>query len=563
MKTISSLFITLMILSVIFFTAPVSAGNECGVQSLKILYNGKVFTGDSNNKWAQAIAIYDRFIVAVGDNDTVLGLAGEGAEVIDLQGNLVIPGINDAHMHILPLNVNGDMLNHSSALLGPGPSFEELNQMVAQATQQQPAGSWLYVAIGDVLSDNPQIHRTYLDQLAPNHPLALFYMHTLIMNTAAMQELGISETQPDPLGGVYERYPGTQIINGRMHEYALYDFVRRATMPVPVNQLRQFYGHYIDTAVSLGVTSTQDLPIGVTHAKAYEVLNGMDLKMRVRLINIPFSREEAENTPYTFRLRPFWSKLTTSGTKWFLDGTVLERNGYVFQPYVDRPGWYGMFNFDFNVLDLFLSDGLRGPRSLRQLLFHTFGDKASENLLAGMTRTTTDRKWKKRRLQLIHGDMITADQIPLIKNKGVVVVQNPNHLALPQVMFNRYGPERMATLQPIKSLLDNDVHLAFGSDGIGEVISPYVDIMFAVIHPTRPSEGITVEQALIAFTQGSAYAEYKEHVKGKIKFGMLADIAVLSQDIFNIPPTQLPATYSLLTIVDGQVVFDTGVLTSN
>ena len=127
-------------------------------------------------------------------------------------------------------------------------------------------------------------------------------------------------------------------------------------------------------------------------------------------------------------------------------------------------------------------------------------------------------------------------------------------------MLMRYGPERTATIQPLKSLLEAGIPLALGSDGLGEIISPFVDIMFAVIHPTRPTEGLTVEQALMAYTSGSAYAEFKEHVKGTLKPGMLADIAVLSQDIFSIPPDLLPATFSLLTIVDGEIVHNVGAL---
>ncbi len=177
-----------------------------------------------------------------------------------------------------------------------------------------------------------------------------------------------------------------------------------------------------------------------------------------------------------------------------------------------------------------------------------------------MSNTAHGWKWKWHRVQLIHGDMIREDHIPSIKDKGLIVVRNPTHLAVPHLLIKRYGPARTASLQPLKSLLDAGIPLAPGSDGVGDVISPFVDIMFAVIHPTRPSEGLTVEEAVTAYTHGSAYAEFKERVKGKLKPGMLADIAVLSQDIFSIPPNRIPATFSLLTIVDGEIVHNAGVL---
>jgi predicted amidohydrolase YtcJ len=387
-------------------------------------------------------------------------------------------------------------------------------------------------------------------------------MHTMIVSTSALQSAGVSLTEPDPFGGVYDRFPGTDIINGRIHEYALYNFVRYVTMQVPNQQLRQVYQQYIEAAAILGVTSVQDLPVGLTNQRAIEVLEGMDLKIRVRLINCPMTLEEAGQVPPGFLIRPPWSKLTTTGVKWFNDGTVIDRIGAVNEPYLDRPGWYGLFNFPLDIYDLMVADGLKSPAHIQQRLFHTFGDRAVDNLLNAMSNTGPDHKWKKHRLQLIHGDMIRPDHIPLIKNKGAIVVQNPTHLAVPHLLMMRYGPERTAIAQPLKSLVDTGIPLALGSDGIGEIISPFVDIMFAVIHPTRPTEALTVEQALIAYTSGSAYAEFKEHIKGKLKPGMLADIAVLSQDIFSIPPDQFPATFSLLTLVDGEIVFNSGALSN-
>ena len=560
MKTKIKSFSLLMILLIIVSSMHLSMAKAGGAQATKILHNGKIFTGDSCNKWAEAIVIQHRFIVYVGNNKDAMKFANSNSEIIDLQDKLVIPGINDAHMHILPYNSNGPMLISPDAMLGPGPTLEELLTLIEQATWAYPAGTWLYAPIGWIVFDNPQVTRFLLDEVAPNHPVVLPYMHTLIVNTSALQTVGISETEPDPFGGVYERFPGTDVLNGRLHEYAEYNFIRSVTMQVPLEQLRQMYQQYIDAAVSLGVTTVQDLPVGLTNQRAVEVLEGMDLKMRIRLINIPMTMEEAGQWSPGSLIRPFWSKLTTTGVKWFHDGTVIERLGAVTEPYCDRPGWYGMFNFPLDVYQQIVAGGLKSPVDFQQRLFHTFGDRAVDNLLNAMSNTAPDRKWQRQRVQLIHGDMIREDHIPSIKNKGLIVVQNPTHLAVPHLMIQRYGIERMATIQPLKSLLEAGIPLALGSDGIGDIISPFVDIMFAVIHPTRPAEGLTVEQALIAYTSGSAYAEFKEHVKGTLKPGMLADIAVLSQDIFSIPPDQLPAAFSLLTIVDGEIVYNAGAL---
>jgi predicted amidohydrolase YtcJ len=140
------------------------------------------------------------------------------------------------------------------------------------------------------------------------------------------------------------------------------------------------------------------------------------------------------------------------------------------------------------------------------------------------------------------------------------VVQNATHLALAPVFAERFEPQVFAELEPLRSLLDEGIPLALGTDGIGRAQSPFVDLFLAMIHPTHPSEALTLEQGLVAYTRGSAYAEMQEHVKGTLAPGKLADLAVLSQDIFHVPPPAIMSTGSVLTMVGGRVVWDAGVL---
>jgi predicted amidohydrolase YtcJ len=141
---------------------------------------------------------------------------------------------------------------------------------------------------------------------------------------------------------------------------------------------------------------------------------------------------------------------------------------------------------------------------------------------------------------------------------GVMIVQNPTHFALGGMVPARFGPERAAVYQPLKSLLAAGVPLALGGDGPN---NPFVNLMFCLVHPDAPDEAITMEQAVIAYTRDAAWAEGRERDKGTLTAGKLADLAVLSQDIFTASPEQLPATTSLLTLLGGRPVHDTGVLT--
>jgi predicted amidohydrolase YtcJ len=172
-----------------------------------------------------------------------------------------------------------------------------------------------------------------------------------------------------------------------------------------------------------------------------------------------------------------------------------------------------------------------------------------------MERTGPDEGWRSKRIRVEHGEGIMPDLLSLAVKLGIVVVQNPTHFSLHDVMVARYGAS--AKLQPLRSLALAGISIAIGSDG---PMNPYLNIMFASMHPDNPDEAITRAQAIEAYTSGSAYAEFAEKEKGTIAVGRLADIAVPSNDILTISADALPGAHSVLTIVGGRVVLDDGTL---
>jgi predicted amidohydrolase YtcJ len=243
-----------------------------------------------------------------------------------------------------------------------------------------------------------------------------------------------------------------------------------------------------------------------------------------------------------------------SGTKWILDGTPIERSVAMRQPYTDRPETSGALDFSKKEIEDILRESLQNRE---QLMLHVGGDRTTEVLLDAMDATGGKNVWSKRRVRIEHGDGITPDFMPRVRELGLVVVENPTHLALPDLMTKRFGAARAAQLQPLRSLLDAGIPIAIGSDGPN---NPYLNIMLAAMDPGRPKEAITREQAVIAYTRGSAYAEFSEKDKGTLENGKVADLAVLSQDIFHIPLKDLPKTESVLTLVGGKVIYDAKVL---
>jgi len=148
---------------------------------------------------------------------------------------------------------------------------------------------------------------------------------------------------------------------------------------------------------------------------------------------------------------------------------------------------------------------------------------------------------------------VFPDLVPRVQRLRAIVVQNPSHFMLPELIQTRYGTERAKVDLPLRSLVTAGVPLALGSDG---PMNPFLNLMFATTYPWKSAEALTMEQALVAYTRGSAYAEFADHEKGTLEPGKLADLAVLSQDIFKVPPQALPATRSVLTMVGGTIIRD-------
>ena len=188
------------------------------------------------------------------------------------------------------------------------------------------------------------------------------------------------------------------------------------------------------------------------------------------------------------------------------------------------------------------------------LLLHVSGYRSGAAMLDAMESMGGAKVWNGKRVRFEHGDGLFPDLIPRVKEMGIVVVQNPSHLNSGAILG---GGNVFQEAQPVHSLLAAGIPVALGSDG---PTNPYLNIMFAVTHEDHPAEGITREQAVVAYTLTSAYAEFAEKDKGSLEPGKLADLAVLSQDIFTVPLPELPKTESVLTMVGGKSIYDAGAL---
>ncbi len=487
-----------------------------------VLLNGKVFTADASKPSAEAIAIRGERILAVGSHEEIKKLANAKTRLIDLEGRTVAPGFNDSHSHFMP-QPEGFQLKFKDS----EPSWVEVVEAIKIAVKKTPRGSWIFGAIGSKAIADAEANRFSLDRLAPEHPVFLetYYGHGQIINSKAMPKFQISETQADALGGYFERDRQTKRINGRIFEYAQWRQNRALAEMVSdeeaVNELKKM----ANEAVAYGITSLQIMPT-MRIEKFVQLLEKADLPIRVRAI--PFSLTDTKERDLSeiralAKLKTANPKVTANGIKWILDGSPFERAAALRQPYADAPDERGRLNFPEAEIEKMLRESI----AFRQpILFHAVGDRTVEAILSAMENIKTV-DWRTKRVRIEHGEGVTTDLMVRARKLGVIVVQNPTHLALPEMLHARFSPDNKFSL--VRSLIDGDIPFALGSDG---PMNPFLNIMLAAIHPARPTEAITREQAVHAYTSGSAYAEFTENEKGSITKGKLADLTVLSQCLF-------------------------------
>jgi len=519
-----------------------------------ILFNGKMFTSNQARLYVQALAIRGDRILAVGDSDKIKGLAGPRTKVIDLGGRTVIPGINDAHNHLEIGPSNAMDLQFKNF----DPSWEEVKGKIAGAVAMAPKGSFIRGDIGLHVFRDVSVNRESLDKVAAERPVILTSItgHAIIANSAALKAAGFREDQPDPLGGRFERLPNGRL-SGVLREYARFQMVRNLANITSdddaVAQLRETLAQ----ASKFGITTIQDMSNAMPPERCVRLLQQVPASIRVRIIRMPTT------TPSGRDIREGWPRpavsnplLTVSGTKWMLDGTALEGT------FLPRPDSTPLgqrvqhlaMTFPLSELAAMLHESLRKDD---QLILHVSGRPAPEAILQAMEDAGGEKVWARRRVRFEHGDGLVPELIPVVEKMGIIVVQNPTHLDCKDAVPSFGSQASEAGLQPLRSLLRAGISVAFGSDG---PMNPYLNIMFAITHPDNPSEAITREQAVIAYTATSAYAEFVEKEKGSLEPGKLADLAVLSQDIFSVPTAELPKTQSVLTLVGGKTVYDAGVL---
>jgi predicted amidohydrolase YtcJ len=517
-----------------------------------VLIKGHVFTGTPEGLFVEAIALKGARILAVGSNQQITSMAAPATQVIDLTGHLVIPGINDSHVHFQedPIGIKVDFGSME-------PTCSHALELLQQAAAKVPRGTLLSGTIGPEAFFDPACTAAALDRVAPGDAVVLgtWTPHAGILNQAAAKRFGIDTSALPPLAGWYGKDLKSQHWDGVVHQgawFRIFDML----MSEPSGQdarLRRL----LEGDARWGITSIT--LIEFHPALRVAQLSAVNSPLRVRLVPALAYQEQnrrrkPEYPPVPAQLA---DRVSVSGEKWLLDSGTIERSGAMRAPYADDPTNSGQIDFSIEEMRAILEEARAGNR---QLLLHVIGDRTIETLLTLMEETGGAQAWAQQRLRIEHGDGLMPDLIPRAERLGLIVVQNPMHFTLGELFLRRLGPERLAVFQPFRSLLDAGIPLVIASDGVTDtpLLNPYLNIMLATGYPGKPQQSLTLLQALKAYTETAAYAEFAENSKGRLEPGKLADLAVLSQDIFQVPSADLPKTESLLTIVGGKVAYASG-----
>jgi predicted amidohydrolase YtcJ len=535
MKTFTSLLVLL-------FSTAYSFAQTADI----ILFNGKIFTSDEKNLYVTALAIKGNSILATGTNESVDKYGGTNTQRIDLQGKTVTPGFNDAHYHLADgFKATGIQFTSMD------PSWESLLDSLKIISGQLKNGEWIQATIGPSIANSPGANRFALDSITTSHPVRLlaFWGHVGIYNTAGLKAMGISETQPEPKGGRYERMPDGITLTGKCFEWkAIIPDYSKLTKFRDGDAFVGYLKGMSQAFLHLGITSVQNMCTGATADEYIKYWKMAGLPFRLRLIRWGYFSSEGnmlvpgKDLPRYNRDLPL---LSVFGTKWLLDGTPIEGGAAVTEGYIYNPKHVGYLNFSREDIKSFFEDALKRND---QICFHIAGDSTLNTVFEIMGKMNVD--WTSKRVRIEHGDGLLPAQFTNAKNLGIVVVQNPAHFDRKSISL--FGENMSTTGFRFLSLLKAGIPVAIGSDG---PFNPFLNIMLATTDPAFPDEAMTREQAVIAYTLTSAYAEFAEDKKGSLVPGKLADLAVLSQDIFTIPARQLLNTRCILTMVDGKIVF--------
>lgn len=556
MLTILAMLKIITLLFVYSMTAAVVLGQAA--QADIVFVNATVRTMNPGKPTARSIAVIAGKIAAIGDEADTKPLIGPQTKVVDAKGRLIVPGFNDAHVHFLE---TGQQL--SSVDLRTARSPAEFVERIRAFAAKLPKGRWILGGKWDHENWTPANLPTaaMIDAVTPDNPVFIDRLdgHMALANSFAMRLAKIDKSLKDVPGGEIVRDA-----NGNptgVFKDAAMSYIGRAIPEPGFDEKLDAAQAASDFAASLGITSVQDMSTGTDVGVFQELMRQGKLKTRVYGCSPLSDYKRWKNAGIRFAFGD--PMLRVGCLKGYADGSLGSTTAWFFQPYKDAPNSFGLAGEEVPRLP---DEIVEADKAGLQINIHAIGDRANATVLDDFARADKLNGSRDRRFRIEHAQHLRLEDIHRFASQEVIASMQPFHIIDDgRWAWKRLDDERLKGTYAFRSLLDSGAVLAFGSDSPVAPINPLWGVYAAVTRRTLddknpggwlPTQKISVEEAVRAFTMGSAYAEFQENVKGSLEAGKLADFVMLSDDIFAIDPVRIWDVKVMMTIVNGRIVYE-------
>jgi predicted amidohydrolase YtcJ len=531
-----------------------------------VLIHAKIYTGNPKEPWAQAMAVREGNIIAVGSDKTIAAYQGPSTNVIDAKEHMVLPGFMDAHVHIMAGAAALEQI-----ALNDAKTVDDFQKMIKDYAAAHPDKKWIQ-GMGwyySVFGKNGAPDKKFIDEVVPDRPvyLAAYDGHSSLANSKALQIAGITRKTPDPPNGIIVRDPATGEPTGFLKEAAGSLVMKSAPKPTREEE-RDRLTKAIHYASSLGITRLISAGGDAERVDLFdEIRQKGDLTARLymaRFVSPPITPDmirilEENRKKYS----DDWIDLAP--VKFLLDGVIEARTAAMLEPYANDPGNSGFLNFS---PEEYKEAVMQLDRLGFQIFTHAIGDRAIRLALDAYEAANKANGRTDARDKIEHIEDPSAEDIPRFGKLGVVASMQPLHTTPNENNLNVWagnvGSERAQRAWPWRDILSGGAVLSFGSDWTVVTLNPWPAVQMLLTRQTEegtpaggwiPKQRLTLEEAIQGYTMGCAFAARREKTEGSIEAGKLADVIVLSQDLFKIAPNQIGKTKALITTVGGKIVY--------
>lgn len=526
-----------------------------------VLLDGAIWTVNPDEPWAEAVALKGERILKVGSTAEIKRLIGDNTQVIDLKGELALPGFIDVHTHYL---------EGGFALLGvnlrEAESRKEFIELIQEKVKELERGEWILNGDWDHQQfDPPELPRKdWIDKVTPHNPVCINRHdgHMVLVNSLALKIAGITGDTPSPKGGEIIKNPNTGEPTGILKDAAM-DLVSKHIPEPSLKEKLKAAEKALEHSVENGVTSVHDMASFSTFEVYQQLLKAGKLRARLT-VYIPIT--EVESFVHLKQKTPSETNfLKLGGLKGFVDGSLGSSTALFFEPYTDDPTKRGLLHAQMFPEGIMEKRIMLADEACLQVAIHAIGDKANHIILDIFEKVIRQNRERDRRWRIEHAQHLLPEDIERMAKLRLIASVQPYHaIDDGRWAVKKIGKERCRYTYAFKSLLEKGVRLACGSDWTVAPLDPLSGIYAAVTRQTTdgknpqgwiPEEKISLEEAIKGYTLNGAYAEFSEKIKGSLEKGKLADLVVLNQNIFKILPEEIKNVRVKMTILNGKLIY--------